>query len=165
VRPELGVATRPSYREVMRRRPFAVALVTWTFFVWTTRIANIWRDAELDTGEQVGRTLLAASFTVLALAVVATLWRGSARARLVAVGTLAAWSTVVWVVRDVGIVTADHDAGFVVVHVVLGVVSIVVSALAWRESRRADGAGSDRSGVARRPLEQAETPERSGSVG
>ena len=36
----------------MRRRPFALALVAWTFFVWTTRIANIWRDADLDTGER-----------------------------------------------------------------------------------------------------------------
>lgn len=125
----------------MRRRPFAVALVAWTFFVWTTRIANIWRDADLDTGEQVGRTALAASFTVLAVAVVAALWRGSSRARLVAVGLLAAWTTAVWVVRDISIVTADRDAAFVVVHVVLGVVSIALSALAWREARRAGRAG------------------------
>lgn len=127
----------------MRRHRFAVALVAWTFVVWTTRIANVWRNADLDTGEQVGRTLLAASFTVLALAVVAALWRGTARARLVAVGALAAWSTAVWVVRDVRIVTADHDAGFVAVHVVLGVVSIVLSALAWQEARRVDRGGRD----------------------
>ena len=35
----------------MRRRPFALALVGWTFFVWTTRIANIWRDDALDDVE------------------------------------------------------------------------------------------------------------------
>lgn len=122
----------------MRRHRYAVALVAWTFVVWTTRIANIWRDDALDTGEQVGRTLLAASFTVLALAVVAALWRGSQLARQVAVGALAAWSTAVWVVRDIRIATADHDAGFIAVHVVLGVVSIALSVLAWREVRRAD---------------------------
>jgi hypothetical protein len=121
----------------MRRRPFAVALVAWTFFVWTTRIGNIWRDADLDTGEKVGRTALALSFTLLAVAVVVALWRGSAGARLVAVGALAAWSTGVWIVRDVGILAGDHDAAFKVVHTVLAMVSIVLSALAWREARRA----------------------------
>jgi hypothetical protein len=118
----------------MRRRPFAIALVAWTFLVWTTRIGNIWRDADLDTGERVGRTALALTFTLLAVAVVGALWRGSGRARLVAVGALAAWSTVVW---DVAILTADHDAAFKLVHTVLALVSVVLSALAWREARQA----------------------------
>src|SRR5690606_8736058 len=136
----------------MRRRPVAVALVAWTFFVWTTRIANIWRDEALTTGEKWGRTGLAVSFTVLALAVVVTLWRRARQASLVAVGALAGWSVVVWVVRDVRIVAADHGAGFKAVHTVLAVVSIALAALAWREARRAaappagapgrDGAGS-----------------------
>jgi len=121
----------------MRRRPFAVAVVAWTFFVWTTRIANIWRDADLDTGDKVGRTALALSFTLLAIGVVVALWRGSARAQLLAVGALAAWSTAVWVVRDARIVFADHEVGFKVVHTVLAAISIVGSALAWREARRA----------------------------
>jgi hypothetical protein len=129
----------------MRRRPFALALVGWTFFVWTTRIGNIWRDADLDIGEQVGRTALALSFTLLAVGVVIALWRGSARARLVAVGALAAWSTGVWVVRDASILAADHEVGFKVVHTVLAVVSIVLSALAWREARRVEtSAAGDR---------------------
>ncbi len=129
----------------MRRRPFALTLVAWTFFVWTTRIGNIWRDADLDTGEKVGRTGLALSFTLLAVGVVIALWRGSARARLVAVGALAAWSTGVWVVRDVSILAADHEVGFKVVHTVLAVVSIVLSALAWREARRVEtSAAGDR---------------------
>jgi hypothetical protein len=121
----------------MRRRPFAIALVAWTFLVWTTRIGNIWRDADLDTGEKVGRTALALSFTLLAVAVVGALWRGSGRARLVAVGALAAWSTGVWVVRDIAILAGDHDAAFKLVHTVLALVSVVLSALAWREARQA----------------------------
>lgn len=120
----------------MRRRPFALALVGWTFFVWTTRIANIWRDGALDTGEKVGRTGLALSFTLLAIAVVVTLWRRLPQASLVAVGALAGWSVAVWVVRDVRILFADHEMGFKVVHTVLAVVSIVLAALAWREARR-----------------------------
>src|SRR5690606_20825619 len=50
---------------------------------------------------------------------------------------LAGWSVVVWVVRDVRIVAADHSAGFKAVHTVLAVVSIALAALAWREARRA----------------------------
>jgi hypothetical protein len=120
----------------MRRRPAALALVGWTLFVWTTRIFNVRGDADLDTGEKLGRTGLALSFTLLAVAVLAALWRGSARARLVAVGALAAWTVAVWVVRDIRIVAADHDLGFTVVHLVLGVVSIVLAAWAWREATR-----------------------------
>jgi hypothetical protein len=120
----------------MRRRPFAIALVGWTFFVWTTRIANIWRDEALDGGDKLGRTALAVSFTVLAIAVVVTLWRRAERASLVAVGALAGWSVAVWVVRDGRILFADHDVSFKVVHTVLAVVSIVLAVLAWREARR-----------------------------
>lgn len=132
-------ADRP-YPGAMRRHPFALALVAWTFFVWTTRIGNIWRDADLDTGEKVGRTGLALSFTLLGVSVLVALWRGSSRARMLTVGALAGWSAAVWVVRDASILAADHEVGFKVVHVVLGVVSIVLAALAWRESRRVDQA-------------------------
>jgi hypothetical protein len=122
----------------MRRRPFALALVAWTFFVWTTRTANIWRDSALDGGEKLGRTGLALSFTLLAIAVVVTSWRRARQASLVALGALAGWSVAVWVVRDVRILLADHDAAFKVVHTVLAVVSIVLAVLAWREARPAD---------------------------
>ncbi len=121
----------------MRHRPFALALVGWTFLVWTTRIANIWRDEALDTGEKLGRTGLAPSFTLLAVAVVVTLWRRAERASLIAVGALAGWSVMVWVVRDGRILFADHEVAFKVVHTVLAVVSIALAVLAWREARRA----------------------------
>jgi hypothetical protein len=120
----------------MRRHRAAAALVAWTFLVWTTRIANIWRDADLDTGERWGRTLLAVSFTVLAIAAAVALWRRLGQATVVAVGALAAWTIAVWVVRGIGILAADHDLGFKVVHTALAVVSIVLAVLAWRETRR-----------------------------
>ena len=120
----------------MRRHRSTVALVVWTFLVWTTRIANIWRDADLDTGERWGRTLLALSFTVLAIAVVVALRRRLLQPTVVAVGALAAWTIAVWVVRGIGILAADHDGGFKVVHTMLAVVSIVLAVLAWREKRR-----------------------------
>jgi len=120
----------------VRRYPFALALVAWTTFVWTTRIANIWRDGALDAGEKLGRTGLALSFTLLAMAVLVTLWRRPGWASQVAVGALAGWSVAVWVVRDARILVADHEVGFKVVHTVLAVVSIVLAVLAWREARR-----------------------------
>jgi len=120
----------------MRRHRAAAALVAWTFLVWTTRIANIWRDADLATGERWGRTLLAVSFTVLAIAAGVALWRRLLQATVVAVGALAAWTIAVWAVRGVGILAGDHDPGFKAVHTVLAVVSIVLAVLAWREIRR-----------------------------
>jgi hypothetical protein len=124
----------------MRRRPAAAALVAWSLLVWTTRIANVWGDGALDTGDKLGRTALALSFTLLAGAVVATVWRGAEQASLRAVGALAAWSVAVWVVRGLGIVAAHHELGFKVVHSVLAVVSIVLAGVAWREARRSAGA-------------------------
>jgi hypothetical protein len=120
----------------VRRHRAAVVFVAWTFLVWTTRIANVWRDADLDTGERLGATLLALSFTGLAIVVVVTLWRRLPQATVTAVGALAAWTAGVWIVRGAGILVADHDLGFKAVHTVLAVVSILLAALAWRESRR-----------------------------
>jgi hypothetical protein len=122
---------------MLRRLPFVIALVGWTFLVWTTRIRNIWTDEALTTGEQWARTALAGSFTALAVVVVVALVQRSSWLRP-AVAVLAVWSVVVWVVRAIGIATADHDAGFVAVHLVLAVVSAVLSGLAWRELARDD---------------------------
>ena len=117
------------------RRPAALALVAWSFLVWTTRLRNIWSDEDLTAGEQWGRTLLALSFTILAAAAA---WAAVRRARWerAAVLALAGWTVAVWVVRAVGIATADHDGAFIAVHLVLAVVSIALAALAVREQRR-----------------------------
>ena len=121
---------------VLRRHGAVVALVAWTFFVWTTRIGNIWRDDDLDTAGKVGRTALALSFTLLALAVVGALWKRPSGLRP-AVLALGAWTLVVWVVRDTSILLGDHDTAFKVVHTVLAVVSIVLAFLAERSVRAA----------------------------
>ena len=116
-----------------RRFPAALALAGWSIFVWTTRIRNIWSDDELSSGEQWGRTALALSFTVLALAVGYAVLRGATWRRPVVL-LLAAWTVAVWVVRSIGIATADHDGAFIAVHVVLAVISVVLAALAAREA-------------------------------
>ena len=118
-----------------RRLPATIALCVWTLLVWTTRIGNIWGDDDLTGGERWGRTALALSFTVLALAAGhavyrRTSWRG------VAVKVFAGWTVGVWATRSIGIATGDHDTAFVVVHLVLAVVSIMLSVLAVREGSR-----------------------------
>jgi hydrogenase/urease accessory protein HupE len=102
--------------------------------------------------ETLGRTIgglpgdaLVYLVDALALGVVVALrWRE--RTPLVAaVGALAAWTIGVWIVLVAGIVAADHALGFTVVHAVLAVVSIVLAAVAWRETcRRAASPGGGR---------------------
>jgi hypothetical protein len=118
-----------------RRLPATIALCVWTLLVWTTRIANIWNDADLSDGEKWGRTALALSFTVLVLLVGHAVYHRVSW-RDLAVKALAGWTIGVWVTRSVGIVTGDHETSFIVVHLVLAVVSIVLSVLAVREEAR-----------------------------
>ncbi len=120
-----------------RLRP-ALVLCAWTFFVWTTRIRNIWTDDSLTTGGQAWRTALSLSFTAFAAAVV-VLWVRARQDRhavpssaAVLVRAFAVWTTGVWVLRGVQIGAADHEVAFKAVHTVLAVVSI---ALAWWADR------------------------------
>ena len=118
-------------------------LVGWTLFVWIGRVRNAWNDPALDSGGRTGALVLALSFLLPALvvgvlAVLARPSRGdagtAARSWLRAgVLLLAAWTTVVWIVKVADIALGgDHPAGFVAVHTVLGIVSIVLAGLAVR---------------------------------
>lgn len=118
-----------------RRRPAAIVLVVWTFLVWTTRINNIWSDDALSDSDKWGRTALALSFTLLALAAAVALWRGAEWLSGVLL-VLTGWTIGVWLTRSVGIATGDHGAGFKVVHLVLAAVSIALSAATIHEHRR-----------------------------
>ena len=119
----------------LRRFPAAVALAAWSVFVWTTRIRNVWSDDQLSTGEQWTGTALALSFIALALAVGWSLVRSTSWRRR-AVLALASWTIAVWVVRSIGIATADHDGAFIAVHLVLAVISIGLAGFAIREASR-----------------------------
>lgn len=93
--------------------------------MWATRVRNAGADA--------AALALAATFVVLAIAVLV----GLARPWLhVAVTALAGWTTAVWVVRGSLIWTQDYSVGFKAVHTVLGVVSISLAVLAQRHVQR-----------------------------
>jgi hypothetical protein len=113
----------------------------WTLFVWVGRIRNALTDDALEGWDRNGPLLLALSFVVPALVLAVVLVRhaagSAARApgRLLTQGTIAlvAWTTAVWVVRAGDIALGrDHEAAFVVVHLVLAVVSISLGVLAAR---------------------------------
>jgi hypothetical protein len=107
-----------------------LALVLWTVLVWLGRVRNA---AAGDEG--IAPVLLAATFVVLAGAVLAT--RGREPRLVVA---LAGWTTAVWLVRIVDIALASgHGAGFVAVHAVLAAVSIALSVWARRAVRALAG--------------------------
>jgi hypothetical protein len=120
------------------------AFLVWTGFVWIGRIRNALADTALSDSERVGPLLLSASFLVPTL-VMAVAWVLAIRDRRaldpwasMLLVVLAAWTTVVWVLRAGDIALAgDHEAPFVVVHVTLAVISIglgVWAALADRQS-------------------------------
>jgi hypothetical protein len=112
-------------------RRTALALAVWTLFVWLTRVRNAVGDDDLSTGGKAATLLLCSSFVALAALVLdAVVRRADRRQALVAL--LGLWTTVVWVVRSVQIATDGHSAGFVAVHIGLGVVSIALSFLAVR---------------------------------
>jgi hypothetical protein len=112
----------------MRGRAWLWTFVGWTLFVWGTRIRNIWTDATLTTSGQVGRTLLVVTFVVPAVAIgIGLVRRTDARWPVWTVWALAAWTVVVWVERVIGIAFDHHEAAFVAVHTVLGVISSVLA--------------------------------------
>jgi len=121
-------------------RRLLVASGAWTVFVWATRIGTA-----VDEGAG-GRAVLGAVFTIVGLGLLAVAWRargrGLDRNEVLAVRAAAAWTVGVWVVRGVQITLADHDASFVVVHLVLAVVSIALAVLTVRLSTLPDRHGT-----------------------
>lgn len=117
----------------MPRRPTAVLLgfAAWTFLVWATRVDNVLGEDGLGAADRAWRIALAASFAVpAAVLAVLVVRRRAAAAPLARV--LAAWTVAVWAVRATGIVLADHDTAFTLVHVALGLVSAALAVAAWR---------------------------------
>jgi hypothetical protein len=122
-----------------RSKTLLIALCAWTVFVWGNRIANAWSSTTETTSAKVISTLLAASFLALAAGGVVVLARSWARPVTQAarnfLTAFAAWTVAVWCVRIVGIGLADHGAGFKVVHVVLGLISMGLAVAVVRSVR------------------------------
>ena len=103
----------------------------WMTFVWVTRIRNAASDTDISEATRTGAYVLSAACLSGAVALA---WVGWKSGPLVLARVVAAAHAVVWVVRGVQIATAGHEVGFVVVHEVLAVISILLSVWVWRAS-------------------------------
>jgi hypothetical protein len=121
-----------------RSRIVLIAFVVWTAFVWGNRISNTLRSEE-SAGAKTFSTVLSLVLLAFAAAVVVVVvkaWKGqlTVGGAKVLMGA-AVLTVVVWLVRVPMILIADHgdkDPGFKIVHVGLGVVSVVLAALVWQ---------------------------------
>jgi len=122
----------------LRSRFVLLAFVLWTVFVWGNRISNTLRSEESASSKTFSTVLsvILLAFAVAVIVVVAKAWKSQisgngAKVLMVA----AALTVVVWLVRVPMILMADHgdkDPGFKIVHVGLGVVSVVLAVLVWQ---------------------------------
>ncbi|MEJ6512847.1 MAG: hypothetical protein QNL59_05475 [Actinomycetota bacterium] len=122
----------------LRSRIVLLAFVLWMAFVWGNRISNTLRSEESASSKTFSTVLsvILLAFAVAVVVVVAKAWKSQislsgAKVLMVA----AALTVVVWLVRVPMILMADHgdkDPGFKIVHVGLGVVSVVLAALVWQ---------------------------------
>lgn len=135
----------------LRSRIVLLAFVVWTVFVWANRISNTLRSEE-STGAKTFSTALSVvmlAFAVAVVVVVVKAWKGQLSiggAKILMVS--AAVTVVVWLVRVPQILMADHGAPFKIVHLMLGVVSVVLAALVWQI-----GMATVRQGSAKAPME------------
>jgi hypothetical protein len=116
-----------------------LALVAWTTYVWSTRIANAANDTTASAGSKAFSIGLSLTFVAFAVAGLVVLVRSWARPlRSVEAGVLkafAAWTVVVWAVRVPMILADGHSVGFKAVHAVLGLISVGLAVWVWRTAR------------------------------
>jgi hypothetical protein len=128
---------------MLRRRWPVLALVGWSAFVWITRINNVLADDDADKPLALA---LAASVLVLAAASAVVLVRRRSASTTETDQRLwlafAGWTVLVWVVRGIEITLSDHNLGFKLVHVMLGVVSVALAAAVVGVVRRERAAGA-----------------------
>jgi len=115
-----------------------VALGVWSLFVWATRIDNVLAQDDLTGAGRAARLALALSFTAAGVAFLVVAWRARdrslSRTEALVIDAGCWWTIGVWVVRGAQIALGDHDAAFIIVHAVLGVVSIALAAATIRST-------------------------------
>jgi hypothetical protein len=127
-------------------RRLLVAFGAWTLFVWATRVGTAFEQDDLSDAARAGRVGLAISFTVLGVALLGLAWRARGRelrlGEALAIRVTAGWTVGVWAVRGVQIALADHEAAFIVVHLVLGLISSALAVATVRTTTLRDRHGT-----------------------
>lgn len=108
-------------------RPLVGINAVWMVFVWTTRL----RNADGEWGPSTLSIMCLLGAAVLAVAAV----RGGGWLR--AITPIAATHAAIWVVRAVQIAAGDHSGAFIAVHLVLAVISTLLSIALVRAIRKA----------------------------
>ena len=106
-----------------------------TLLVWTTRIYNLFEDNEISNGERVWSLLVSTVFLLGAIAVIKILvgsWRDRNIKKSRLITAFCIWTVTFWIVRSVGILIADHGAGFKIVHACLAIVFILLALIVNR---------------------------------
>ena len=114
---------------------FLWVLVASTLLVWIIRIYNLLNDNEISNGERIWSLLVAAIFLLAAMAVVKVLvgnWRDRNLLNSRLVPAFCVWTATWWIVRTVGILIADHEAGFKIVHACIAVIFILLALIVNR---------------------------------
>ena len=106
-----------------------------TLLVWITRIYNLFEDNEISNGERVWSLLVSTVFLLAAIAVIKILvgsWRDRNIKKSRLITAFCIWTVTFWIVRSVGILIADHGAGFKIVHACLAIVFILLALIVNR---------------------------------
>lgn len=120
-------------RDRLARISWVWVLIGWTVFQWVSRLRNVINNDELSTSGRTIRVLVVVVFVALAGATAVALRRRSSLANNVLVVFLC-WTVGYWLVRGIGIlIDGDYSAGFKLVHTVLMVISLSLSALTTRQ--------------------------------
>ena len=117
----------------------------WTVFIWGQRLINIANDdlQGFDLAWSTGRALAFVAVGVAVLIVTVKPVAPSTMRRVV--GVAAAVTIALWSVQVVLIALRDYSVGFIVVHAVLGVVSISLAAWATGSAKSLDRAHAQQS--------------------
>lgn len=102
-------------------------LVSWTVFLWLSRLRNILGDDDLTSTGRAWRIGVVVVFVLLAIVAAA----GLIRRTVVPLMVLIVWTVSYWLVRGTGILLGDWSVSFKVVHTVLMVVSLGLAIGAW----------------------------------
>ena len=106
-----------------------------TLLVWIIRVSNLFEDNEISNGERVWSLLVSTVFLLAAIAVIKILvgsWRDRNIKKSRLITAFCIWTVTFWIVRSVGILIADHGAGFKIVHACLAIVFILLALIVNR---------------------------------
>jgi peptidoglycan/LPS O-acetylase OafA/YrhL len=108
------------------------ALGAWTVFVWVSRTRNLLRGDE-SAWWLVPVVLFLAGGVVCLVA-----WRRGRESYVAPIRAFAVLGSAYWVLRTVVVVAGDRSTGFKLVHAVLALVTVALSAAVLQRLRRAE---------------------------